>query len=772
MSGSRGGKFSAIVPTNMMGALAKARLAGGALFVIIRSLTKTWVAWIGSLRGAVARHSVTARRFGSLVWAPGRATAYFLWKCMRFAPRLAWTSAAWTVKILVVALIFIFAIQVFAVTPRDIAYRYAGPRSEACVRQREVKTILADIEVNNNERALVQKRPDLVTPEKSNVLTCMLQEHEIPPLGSMHWPFGSPVGPIRYHLAFLEYMQDGRPAERGPVGQAVGQSQLDVLKRHLEQQSRNFVIFFIHGWRHDASIGDENVKDLRLYASHAAAFLDYRCKIAGRYCDTTVTAVFVGWRGARVNENKMKAALGETLGGWVGTTLAAPTLFDRKPVSEQIGPAAVSALAEIDKLLKGRNIKRPPNSQFSQHDRMLIIGHSLGGNMLASALRETYVDKIRNHSPKQKMQSPLGDLVVLLNPASEASNWTAIQRAMREKVAFEGPLAELEKSHRFFRRDQPPIYISLTSAYRWPIAYTRPGDYSEEAAWRKAELRSRVDYDWATHDLFPAFKFDFRPWADSMQDSANYYREGGAARPGAGSKETDACISAGSLGPICREGVRRVLMVLAMAGRNIPFMNTASEETRTIGHLNPMRPAFGQAKSYSPTPATRYGTTHEFLINQDPGHDTQYLNSLSPFHSECNIVDHWLWRAKKREPPYGTFWDSGLSRGTDAPARRRRAVEPRLENLGTKYSMEILPNLTPARARKSTKQNHVESQFRHGYHFGGMGTIVRANDPFWNVRAFDTALRAHDGYVSYPLICAIHQLVLDDIASEPEPELP
>ena len=47
--------------------------------------------------------------------------------------------------------------------------------------------------------------------------------------------------------------------------------------------------------------------------------------------------------------------------------------------------------------------------------------------------------------------------------------------------------------------------------------------------------------------------------------------------------------------------------------------------------------------------------------------------------------------------------------------------------------------------------------------------IVQADDPFWNVRAFDTALKKHDGYVSYPLICAINQLVMDDVASPSPP---
>jgi hypothetical protein len=46
-----------------------------------------------------------------------------------------------------------------------------------------------------------------------------------------------------------------------------------------------------------------------------------------------------------------------------------------------------------------------------------------------------------------------------------------------------------------------------------------------------------------------------------------------------------------------------------------------------------------------------------------------------------------------------------------------------------------------------------------------MAAITRANDPFWNIRAFDTALARHDGYVLSSFICGLNQLILDDITS-------
>lgn len=54
-------------------------------------------------------------------------------------------------------------------------------------------------------------------------------------------------------------------------------------------------------------------------------------------------------------------------------------------------------------------------------------------------------------------------------------------------------------------------------------------------------------------------------------------------------------------------------------------------------------------------------------------------------------------------------------------------------------------------------------RFQHGLPFTGIAPITLGNDPFWNVRAFDNALSRHDGYRRSSFICALNQLVMDDI---------
>jgi hypothetical protein len=178
-------------------------------------------------------------------------------------------------------------------------------------------------------------------------------------------------------------------------------------------------------------------------------------------------------------------------------------------------------------------------------------------------------------------------------------------------------------------------------------------------------------------------------------------------------------------------------------------MNTNRDQTLTIGHLDPTRPPFGFFGNMGSLSATWYGTTHELIMNQSL-HDILYHNAIDPELSACAIVDHWLWQARHRQGiQFSAKWDSGYSRhGVDDPARSDR-------------------NLTPVRQKSETDARtdyRIESQFRHGLYASGMAPIVAANDPLWNVRAFDTALWQHGGYVSYPLICTIHQLVMDQVA--------
>jgi hypothetical protein len=435
-----------------------------------------------------------------------------------YSLKLLWAAARWIFRgFLVLLLIYIFAFSIFD-TQRNIAYRYSPPPpdpelpsatvrappdedSHPCVVQHAKADLLDKFKVNNKELDALDNDDEL---RLSNALSCMLQVHRLHPYAD-DIP-GAVVTPnvgnrLQYYLSFLEFGETGNLADRKEDGTILQYDQLSVLSAHLagmhSRHKQNFVLVFVHGWRHDASIGDDNVEGVRVFAAYLASFLQQRCVQKGHYCDAVVTAVYVGWRGARVNENGLKRGLRTWLGSivglpfilpdlwlhqdrgtFLGTLLAIPTLFDRKPSSERVAPSVLSALQFVDDKLQEWNA----GLSWGDQNHMIVIGHSLGGNMLAVALKERVIDEIRRHTPGTVMKPPLGNLVVLINPASEAENWIALQRETRSRANMDTFLDKVEEQNQLtateslYPINQPPIYISLTAASEWPAGGIRELD--------------------------------------------------------------------------------------------------------------------------------------------------------------------------------------------------------------------------------------------------------------------------------------------------------
>jgi hypothetical protein len=432
--------------------------------------------------------------------------------------------------------------------------------------------------------------------------------------------------------------------------------------------------------------------------------------------------------------------IGEYLGGFA----AAATLFDRKPVSEQVAPGAISALRTIESVLSARNIDGTlkPDAPLN---KMIVFGHSLGGNLLMTGLKDDLIKLVHRHNPRERLPSVLGNLVVLINPASEASKWTAVQRQVWNQIAFHTdentPIDIVARGHELFPVEQKPVIISVTSALAFPAGGLRESDCqwinlsvddkykaardAIKRALSKSEgmFQEGIEYDWATHDLFPTFKYDFRPLAHWF-DRKSAKIEGGPP-PG------QSCRQHSSI------WYRWVLSLptraLAVFFRTFPFQNTDQELSHTIGNLDPPRPAMGVLAEYL-TSAAPFGTTHELIGLSKRGDERHHDYAHIPDDSiECPIANNWLLRARMMQADqHGTFWDS--------------------------------KHLAPAKAHV-IGQGPPAAQFLHGFNLGGTAAITRANDPFWNIRAFDNELSRHDGFRLSSFICAMHQLVMDDITT-------
>jgi len=157
--------------------------------------------------------------------------------------------------------------------------------------------------------------------------------------------------------------------------------------------------------------------------------------------------------------------------------------------------------------------------------------------------------------------------------------------------------------------------------------------------------------------------------------------------------------------------------------RIVPFQNTDIERTRTIGNLDPQRSGFSHLTDSSAESPFPFGTTHEMEIEgpdgakrPDGGHRAVYRKISDSEYSDCADVTGWLVEARerrKRTNESGEAWDSDdHSKGA---------------------------SLTPVQSDLFKHGQLLSSQFRHGLMYSGMRPISNANDPFWNVRALDTA---------------------------------
>jgi hypothetical protein len=708
---------------------------------------------------------------------PTRRLGARLFRLWRLYERVARAVMSILFGSVLVFLSVLFVNYVVLATPKIQAYRNLDPDVPVCANGLETGwTVLAETgreklrdivdtdddgwsDPSNDENDVVAR-----DSAWSTALRCALQRHVVPATT----PGAKALG---YTLGFLEFQEDGEPYAlvssdaRGdkPITSAMLRdametrmrarpeaahmvrpiiTQLDALRAHLSTGS-HYVMVFIHGWRHDARIGDQNVADLRFYAAHAARFLAERCPIDPAACDTEVTAIYVGWRGARVDEKGLKELFGDGVGGFLGGLSAGATLFDRKPVAEQVAPGAVSALRTLEGVLVASAAADP-----SRHNKMIVFGHSLGGDMLATGLRDDLIKAVRRHKFGEILPPVLGDLVVLINPAAEAAKWTAVQREVWSRVAFgmdaNTSAAEVAREQDFFPASQKPVMVSVTAALVFPAGGLRDGDcewigLDIDDPFKAARERIRrqlakndtmfdagIDYDWATHDLFPTFKLDFRPAAD--------YLERVAARIEGRQPRGQTCSPMKPAGLFAR--LRSLpARTLALLAATFPFQNSAREDSHTIGHLDPPRPAAGLLADALPS-AAPFGTTHELLGLHEAGFERHHpYATLADAPIACPPANHWLARARaNRTDRYGTTWDS--------------------------------ENLAPG-SPGAVGEGRPAAEFVHGFALGGTAAITRANDPFWNMRAFDNALSRHDGYRLTSFICAMNQLVMDDITGEP-----
>ncbi len=160
------------------------------------------------------------------------------------------------------------------------------------------------------------------------------------------------------------------------------------------------IVVFVHGWKNNAATNNSNVAMFRT----ALRQLGDAELIQTNHPARKVVGVYASWRGLSATWEPF-----EELSFW-----------ERKNTAHKVGGygAMTEMLVDLETLQKAGNASLAAGAPRTE---LIIVGHSFGAAAVYSAISaivtERFVDTVKNGQPLK----PLGDQVILINPAFEAA---------------------------------------------------------------------------------------------------------------------------------------------------------------------------------------------------------------------------------------------------------------------------------------------------------------------------------------------------------------
>ncbi|WP_147376858.1 hypothetical protein [Noviherbaspirillum saxi] len=208
----------------------------------------------------------------------------------------------------------------------------------------------------------------------------------------------------------------------------------------LANQEDLNIVLYVHGWKHGAETDDKNVMLFRqLLASMSRIERGYSSS------PRRTVGIYVGWRGKSVH---------------LPEPLISLTFWSRKSAAHRISNGSTREL-----LARLTGVQRYYNSKTNSKDctvvessdvpnercrvRMLMIGHSFGAWILYSAVHNPLIESLSGHIDLSGDRPEAGDraeraadMIVLVNPAFEASTYESLHRVahLHKASALETPL--------------------------------------------------------------------------------------------------------------------------------------------------------------------------------------------------------------------------------------------------------------------------------------------------------------------------------------------
>jgi pimeloyl-ACP methyl ester carboxylesterase len=241
--------------------------------------------------------------------------------------------------------------------------------------------------------------------------------------------FKDPAHPdAGYLLGFIEFDDQGQLHDRDQMAAVVEKLNEEAASRDL------LMVVFVHGWKHSAAPGDGNIQTFRESLARLSELESSLSRQAGTEA-RMVVGIYLGWRGDSVTVPGVKEL----------------TFWDRKNTAHKVGHGGVTeVLSRLELVRKTKDATLPERERSGT--RLVVVGHSFGGAVVYSALSQTlmvgFVDTVGPAGALTDARG-FGDLVVLINPAFEATRFA--------------PLSDMANERRSYFASQLPVIAILTS---------------------------------------------------------------------------------------------------------------------------------------------------------------------------------------------------------------------------------------------------------------------------------------------------------------------
>jgi hypothetical protein len=232
-------------------------------------------------------------------------------------------------------------------------------------------------------------------------------------------------------------------------------------------RAAELTVWYVHGWNHTAAKGDSDLVQFKKLVRR----LSKRQSLLPGHQRRHVVGIYVGWAGAVLPRR------------W-----NLLTFWNRKRAADSISQSAV-----VTKIFAAARCARGQNAH--PDDLQIFIGHSFGARIVFTATSQVLIDDVqRNHPGKHLgsygvLKGP-ADLILLLNPAFEASMFTVL-KAMQRSESW-------EKIHEV----QQPLLLTISTAN--DFATTRLFPWGQWLAFTKHERRRKTlgNFEqYVSHDL-------------------------------------------------------------------------------------------------------------------------------------------------------------------------------------------------------------------------------------------------------------------------------